>query len=156
MRWRNGKLEMCRQGGRPKTASKEKKGLESQSTKVLRGSWWQRMWSAYCCFCDFPPATLSWRNRAEALGRVWWKENWNQRLSTGERLKMDKAVKRKNIPIGTDDTCYELPAIPYLPQDKQKIEKVSHNPSTYYHGFFPPRMFVGNVSGKEKVRQGTI
>lgn len=69
---------------------------------------------------------------------------------------MDKAVKRKNIPIGTDDTCYELPAIPYLPQDKQKIEKVSHNPSTYYHGFFPPRMFVGNVSGKEKVRQGTI
>lgn len=52
---------------------------------------------------------------------------------------MDKAVKRKNILIGTDDTCYELPAIPYLPQDKQKIEKVSHNPSTYYHGSPPPQ-----------------
>lgn len=53
--------------------------------------------------------------------------------------------------------CYELPAIPYLPQDKQKMEKVSHNPSTYYHGFFFfNRMFVGNVSGKEKVRLGII
>lgn len=56
-----------------------------------------------------------------------------------------------------DDMCYQLPAIPYLPQDKQKIEKVSHNPSTYYHGFFfLNRMFVGNVSGKEKVRLGII
>lgn len=78
-----------------------------------------------------------------------WKDTEPQLLSDQVYLMFSHCQKV--------DMCYELPAIPYLPQDKQKIEKVSHNPSTYYHGFFFfHRMFVGNDSGKVKVRQGII